>query len=117
MNTTDSQAPVARDASARDPFAPGVRAVRVLAGIGLPVLAVACVGTFVVLLRQSYAGDGVPGPLADLAMWSLGLSGLVGLWALGMPRDAVGHRVRCGAVLAQYALAVAAPLLAAVDFA
>ncbi|MFF8290948.1 hypothetical protein ACF068_17205 [Streptomyces sp. NPDC016309] len=98
-----------------DPFAPSTRAVRFLAGTGLVLLAFAFVMTLVVLLRQSYAGDGVAGPLAGLAMWSLGLSALVGLWAACLPVDAVGHRVRRAAVCVQYAAMVAGPLMAAVD--
>ncbi|MEV3990521.1 hypothetical protein AB0J57_16595 [Streptomyces sp. NPDC049837] len=121
MNATDSQGPTAPGHSAlghsaQGPFAPSTRAVRVFAGIGLLLLAVTFVGTLVILLRQAYVGDGANGPLTELAMWSLGLSGLVGLWALCLPRDAISHAVRRGAVLAQYALAVAGPLLAVVDF-
>lgn len=101
---------------AQDPFAPSTKAVRVFAGIGLVVLAAMVVGTVVIMLRQVLGGDGRSGPLMELALWSLGLSGVLGLWALCLPHDAVGHGVRRGAVFAQYALAVGGPLLAAVDF-
>ncbi|MGA5424008.1 hypothetical protein [Streptomyces lavendulocolor] len=98
-----------------DPFAPSTGAVRVFAGTGLVLLVGAFLVTVVLMLRQSYAGDGAPGPLRELAMWSLSLSGLVGLWAMCLPGDAVGHRVRPGAVFVQYALMAGGPLLAAFD--
>ncbi|MGA4958507.1 hypothetical protein [Streptomyces lavendulocolor] len=98
-----------------DPFAPSTGAVRVFAGTGLVLLVGAFLVTVVLMLRQSYAGDGMPGPLRELAMWSLSLSGLVGLWAMCLPGDAVGHRVRRGAVFVQYALMAGGPLLAAFD--
>ncbi|MGA5556994.1 hypothetical protein [Streptomyces lavendulocolor] len=98
-----------------DPFAPSTGAVRVFAGTGLVLLVGAFLVTVVLMLRQSFAGDGAPGPLKELAMWSLSLSGLVGLWAMCLPGDAVGHRVRRGAVFVQYALMAGGPLLAAFD--
>ncbi|GAA2483146.1 hypothetical protein GCM10010393_12340 [Streptomyces gobitricini] len=103
--------------SAGDPFAPSTAAVRVFAGVGLVLLVFAFLATVLVMLRQAYVGDGASGPLGTFAMWSLGLSGLVGLWAMCLPHDAVGHRGRRGAVFVQYALMVCGPLLAAVDFA
>ncbi|MEU0657537.1 hypothetical protein [Streptomyces lavendulocolor] len=98
-----------------DPFAPSTGAVRVFAGTGLVLLVGAFLVTVVLMLRQSFAGDGAPGPLKELAMWFLSLSGLVGLWAMCLPGDAVGHRVRRGAVFVQYALMACGPLLAAFD--
>ncbi|MEU0717847.1 hypothetical protein ABZ498_11765 [Streptomyces lavendulocolor] len=98
-----------------DPFAPSTGAARVFAVTGLVLLVGAFLVTVVLMLRQSYAGDGAPGPLRELAMWSLSLSGLVGLWAMCLPGDAVGHRVRRGAVFVQYALMAGGPLLAAFD--
>ncbi|MEU7279082.1 hypothetical protein AB0A69_09925 [Streptomyces sp. NPDC045431] len=100
-----------------DPFAPSTGAVRVFAGIGLLLLAVAFVATLVIVLNQAYSGDGGSGPLIGAAMWSMGLSGLVGLAALCAPRDTLDHAVRRGAVFAQYALAFGGPVLAAIDFA
>ncbi|WP_143608634.1 hypothetical protein [Streptomyces sp. CB03234] len=120
MNATDSakagtEAETKTAPRPHDPFAPSTGAVRVFAGIGLLLLAVTFVGTLAIVLHQAFGGDGASGPMTELAMWSLGLSGLVGLWALCLPRDAVDHGVRCGAVVVQYALAVAGPLLASVD--
>ncbi|MGA5407137.1 hypothetical protein ACPCSC_07700 [Streptomyces lavendulocolor] len=102
-------------APAPAPFAPSTGAVRVFAGTGLVLLVGAFLVTVALMLRQSFAGDGTPGPLRELAMWSLSLSGLVGLWAMCLPGDAVGHRVRRGAVFVQYALMAGGPLLAAFD--
>ncbi|MER7108418.1 hypothetical protein [Streptomyces sp. NPDC000229] len=110
MNSTET----ARQAN--DPFTPSTTAVRVFAGTGLLLLAFSFVVTLVVLLRQAYVGDGANGPLTGPALWSLGLSGVVGLWALCLPRDAVGHEVRRGAVFVQYALVAGGPVLAVVDF-
>ncbi|MGA4866223.1 hypothetical protein ACPB9J_26645 [Streptomyces lavendulocolor] len=108
-------APAPDPAPGGGPFAPSTGAVRVFAGTGLVLLVGAFLVTVVLMLRQSYAGDGTPGPLRELAMWSLSLSGLVGLWAMCLPGDAVGHRVRRGAVFVQYALMAGGPLLAAFD--
>ncbi|MFF9865287.1 MULTISPECIES: hypothetical protein [unclassified Streptomyces] len=96
---------------------PSTRPVRIFAGAGLLLLPVALVAWGVIVLEQAYSGDGASGPLGELALWSLGFSGLLGLWALSLPQDAVRHAVRRGAVCVQYALALACPLLAAVDFA
>jgi hypothetical protein len=98
-----------------DPFAPSTGAVRVFAGTGLVLLVGAFLVTVALMLRQSFVGDGAPGPLKEPALWSLSLSGLVGLWAMCLPGDAVGHRVRRGAVFVQYALMAGGPLLAAFD--
>ncbi|QGV80006.1 hypothetical protein [Streptomyces ficellus] len=106
MDTTETTAPT---------FAPSTGAVRVFAGIGLLLLVFAFLLTVGIVLHQAYSGDGASGPSTELALWALGFSGLVGLWAMSLPKEAVGHAVRRGAVFAQYALMAAGPLLAAVD--
>ncbi|MDQ8706017.1 hypothetical protein RCO28_26580 [Streptomyces sp. LHD-70] len=99
-----------------DPFAPSTKAVRVFAGIGLLLLPVVVVVFVIIVLNQSYSGDGVAGPLVGMAPWAMGVSGVLGLLALILPSDMLTHPARSATVKVQYALAVAAPILAAVDF-
>ncbi|MFM9370612.1 hypothetical protein [Streptomyces sp. Da 82-17] len=118
MTTPESQpepTPTGTTAPA-DPFAPSTRAVRVFAGIGLLLLPVVFVVYAVIILNQSYSGDGVPGHLVPIAPWLMALSGILGLLGLFLPSDTTAHSARSTTVKAQYALAVAAPILSAVDF-
>ncbi|MGW7068728.1 hypothetical protein ACWGII_09085 [Streptomyces sp. NPDC054855] len=48
-------------------------------GIGFLLLAVAYATFVIVVLDQSYSGDGADGPLADVAQSSMGLSAAAGL--------------------------------------
>ncbi|GAA3162957.1 MULTISPECIES: hypothetical protein [Streptomyces] len=100
-----------------DPFAPSTPAVRVFAGIGLLLLVLAFGAFVVIALRQAYTGDGASGPLVSLAPWSLALSAVTGLAALCLPNAAMSHTVRSRTVALQYGLALAGPVLAAIDFA
>ncbi|MYU51091.1 MULTISPECIES: hypothetical protein [Streptomyces] len=106
----------AAPAAAADPFAPSTAAVRVFAGIGLPLLAVAYGAFLLIVLNQAYSGDGTSGPLVGVAQWSMGLSAVAGMSALCLPSAVVSHAARRGAVRLQYALAFAGPALAAIDF-
>ncbi|MFJ8645959.1 hypothetical protein ACIRNI_07525 [Streptomyces sp. NPDC093546] len=112
MTTTTSET-TATD----DPFAPSTSALRIFAGFGILLLAGAFVATLVIGINQAYTGDGANGPLFGAALWSIGLSGLVGLVALCAPRDVMDYAARRGAVFIQYALAFGGPALAAIDFA
>ncbi|MFF4699997.1 hypothetical protein [Streptomyces chattanoogensis] len=117
MTTPDPKSTVAPAAAANDPFAPSTAAVRVFAGIGLLLLAVAYGALLIIVLNQAYSGDGASGPLVGAAQWSMGLSAVVGLLALCLPNAVVSHAVRRWAVWLQYALGFAGPALAAIDFA
>ncbi|MFD9484114.1 hypothetical protein [Streptomyces sp. NPDC059991] len=103
--------------AAADPFAPSTAPVRIFAGIGLLLLALACGAFIVVVLGQAYSGDGASGPLVEEAQWSMGLSAVAGALALCLPTTMVSYPARRTAVRLQYALAVAGPALAAIDFA
>ncbi len=98
------------------PFAPSPAAVRVSAALGLLALVLAYGVWLLVVLHQAYRGDGTSGPLVDASLWSMKLSAVVGVVALALPRTVLGHAARVRAVWAQYALAVAGPVLAAVHF-
>lgn len=116
MTTPDLPSTAAPSAAA-DPFAPSTATVRIFAGIGLLLLALAYGAFIVIVLGQSYSGDGAGGSLVEEAQWSMGLSAVAGLGALCLPATAVSHTARRGAVMLQYALALAGPALAAIDFA
>ncbi|MFI8255909.1 hypothetical protein ACWEPA_29125 [Streptomyces filamentosus] len=89
------------------PYAPGATALRVLAGVGL-LLAVVCVlATAAVTLDDAVSGDGSGGVFVAAGFWAVGLAHLLGVAALVVPRRAL--------VTAQYALALAGPLLALMD--
>ncbi|MGV9690738.1 hypothetical protein ACWDUX_16680 [Streptomyces sp. NPDC003444] len=101
--TTDPTAP----ADATDPTAPSPRALRVLALCGFPLLAACLVVTAVLGLTDAIEGDGVGGGFLTAGFWSLVLGAVAGAAALAVPRRAL--------VAAQYALAFAGPVLAALD--
>ncbi|WP_030669904.1 hypothetical protein [Streptomyces rimosus] len=98
-----------------DPFAPSKAALRVFALLGFPLLAVAWVLFAVIVLNQAYSGDGASGPLAGAAQVALMLSPVAGLVSFCLP-DTPGLRARRITIWIQYALLVAGPVLAAVDF-
>lgn len=100
-----------------DPFAPSTSALRALAALGLLLLVVAYGTFFIIVLNQAYSGDGASGPLVGLAQGAMGLSAVVGLSALALPSEGMSYAARRGAVWLQYALALAGPVLAAIDFA
>ncbi|MFD8012694.1 hypothetical protein [Streptomyces sp. NPDC058955] len=81
--------------------------LRVLAGLGLLLVAVCTVATMMVTLDDAISDDGVGGAFITAGFWSVGLAALAGVAALAVPRRTL--------VAAQYALAVAAPLLALMD--
>ncbi|WP_329281541.1 hypothetical protein [Streptomyces sp. NBC_00691] len=90
-----------------DPYAPSPRALRVVAGCGFLLLAACFVATVVAVLGDAVSGDGVAGGLVTAAFWTLGLGAATGVAALAAPRK--------GLVIAEYALAITAPLLALMD--
>ncbi|MFC7975105.1 hypothetical protein ACFUT3_07680 [Streptomyces cinereoruber] len=92
---------------APDPTAPSTRALRVIALCGFLLLAGCLVLTAVLGLVDAVEGDGVGGGLLTAGLWSLALGAAAGTAALAVPRRAL--------VAAQYALAFAAPVLAALD--
>ncbi|MFC7927908.1 hypothetical protein [Streptomyces cinereoruber] len=92
---------------APDPTAPSTRALRVLALCGFFLLAGCLVLTAVLGLVDAVEGDGVGGGFLTAGLWSLALGAAAGTAALAVPRRAL--------VAAQYALAFAAPVLAALD--
>ncbi|MEU7020405.1 hypothetical protein ABZ990_07065 [Streptomyces sp. NPDC046203] len=87
--------------------AANARALRVFAGFGFVLLFVCAFGTGAVVLGDAVSGDGVAGGFASAAGWALVLSGVTGLAVLFLPRKAL--------LIAQYALALAAPVLALLD--
>ncbi|MER6997621.1 hypothetical protein [Streptomyces sp. NPDC000410] len=91
-----------------------VRALRVTAGIGLGVLLLAFLLTVGIIVDGAVGhGDDHVAPSAiEASMWSLGLSGAAGLGAAAIPRGAIPRRVRAGAVVAQYGLMFAGPIVA-----
>ncbi|MFF3322148.1 hypothetical protein [Streptomyces sp. NPDC002889] len=93
-----------------------VRALRVKALIGLGLLVLAFVATMMITLVDAVdPHDGVSGPLIDLALSCLALSGAAGLTAAAVPRTGMECSVRAKAVVAQYALMALGPLLALLD--
>ncbi|NBE56421.1 hypothetical protein [Streptomyces boluensis] len=115
MTASNSQ-PASPEGESPDPFAPSTKAVRIFAGLGILLLPLLCVVYFVIILSQVYSGDEASGPLAGVAPWFLGLSGIVGLIAMCMPGDDLSHSMRRKLVIAQYVLVVGGPALAAIDF-
>ncbi|RSS33302.1 hypothetical protein [Streptomyces sp. WAC08241] len=90
-----------------DPTAPSTRALRVLALCGFLLLAGCLVLTAVFGLVDAVEGDGVGGGFLVAGFWALALGAVAGAAALAVPRSAL--------VAAQYALAFAGPVLAALD--
>ncbi|NML50074.1 hypothetical protein HHL19_10380 [Streptomyces sp. R302] len=90
-----------------DPYAPGTTALRVLAGVGLLLVAACVVATMMVTVADGISGDGVGGGFITAGFWAVGLAAAVGVAALVVPRRAL--------VAAQYALALAGPVLALMD--
>ncbi|MGW0464543.1 hypothetical protein ACWDX6_04590 [Streptomyces sp. NPDC003027] len=91
------------------------RALRFAALGGFLALFASLVLTAIVVLNDAVAGDGRAGSAVDTAFWALALGAVLGLLAAVPPRAALAHRVRKGAVLLQYTLAVIAPLFALMD--
>ncbi|WP_432060683.1 hypothetical protein [Streptomyces sp. S1] len=104
---TDATAPTESATTATDPTAPSPRALRVLALCGFPLLAACLVVTAVLGLTDAIEGNGVGGGFLTAGFWSLVLGAVAGAAALAVPRRAL--------VAAQYALAFAGPVLAALD--
>ncbi|MFE4309280.1 hypothetical protein ACFRR6_24885 [Streptomyces sp. NPDC056891] len=92
---------------ATDPNAPSPGALRVVAGCGFLLLAACFVATVVVVLGDAVEGDGAAKGFVTAAFWTLFLGALTGVAALIAPRK--------GLVIAEYALAVTAPVLALMD--
>ncbi|MFH9723073.1 hypothetical protein ACH4M4_08890 [Streptomyces sp. NPDC017254] len=89
-----------------DPNAPSPRSLRVIAGCGFLLLAACLVATVVVVLEGAIGGDDVVPGFATAAFWALCLGALVAVAALIAPRR--------GLVIAEYSLAITAPLLAVI---
>ncbi|WP_406060870.1 hypothetical protein OG462_24935 [Streptomyces sp. NBC_01077] len=87
--------------------APNTRALRLTAAGGFLFLAVCFVATVVVVLEDAIGGDGAATGFITAGFWGLGLGALAGVAALIAPRK--------GLVIAQYTLAITAPLLALMD--
>ncbi|WP_329394780.1 hypothetical protein [Streptomyces melanogenes] len=117
MTAFDPSSTADPSAAAAEPFAPSTAAVRIFAGIGFLLLALAYGVFLVVVLGQAYSGDGASGPLVEAAQWAMGLSAAAGALALCLPSTMVSHAARRTAVRLQYVLALAGPALAAIDFA
>ncbi|GHG34054.1 hypothetical protein [Streptomyces zaomyceticus] len=92
---------------APDPYAPSRRALRVVAGCGFLLLAACFVATVMVVLRDAVEGDGAARGFVTAAFWTLFLGALSGVAALIAPRK--------GLVIAEYALAIVAPVVALMD--
>ncbi|MFD4377766.1 hypothetical protein [Streptomyces sp. NPDC058486] len=90
-----------------DPYALSPLALRAFAGFGLLLVAVCTVATMAVTLDDAISGDGSGGGFVVTGFWALGLAAAAGVAALVVPRRAL--------VVAQYALALAGPLLALMD--
>ncbi|WP_399087955.1 hypothetical protein ACGH2B_12310 [Streptomyces sp. BBFR2] len=117
MTTPATRSTAPTPPAAPDPFAPSTRALRVFAGLGFPLLAVAYGAFVIVVLQQAYSGDGASGPFLGASQLSMGLSAVTGLAALCLPTDAITHTTRRRTVTLQYVLALTGPALAAIDFA
>ncbi|MET9538243.1 hypothetical protein ABZY16_12145 [Streptomyces sp. NPDC006553] len=90
-----------------DPHAPSSRALRVVAGFGFLLLAACFVATVMVVLVDAVEGDGAAKGFVTAAFWTLLLGALTGVAALIAPRK--------GLVIAEYVLAITAPVLALMD--
>ncbi|MCX4982572.1 hypothetical protein [Streptomyces sp. NBC_00572] len=90
-----------------DPYAPSPRALRVIAGCGFLLLAACFVATFIAVLSDAIQGDGAAKGFVTAAFWTLVVGALTGVAALIAPRK--------GLVIAQYVLAITAPVLALMD--
>ncbi|WP_055601051.1 hypothetical protein [Streptomyces aureus] len=90
-----------------DPYGPSPRALRVLAGCGFLLLAACFLATVVVALGDAMEQNGTSEGFITAAFWTLLLGALTGVAALIAPRK--------GLVIAEYALAIAAPVLALMD--
>ncbi|MGY3850962.1 hypothetical protein ACWV2X_37915 [Streptomyces hydrogenans] len=104
---TPATAPHAPAPRTADPNSPGATALRVMAGLGLLLVAVCAVATMAVTLTDAVSGDGVGGGFVTAGFWAVGLAALAGVAALAVPGRAL--------VAAQYVLALAGPLLALMD--
>ncbi|MFE6100995.1 hypothetical protein ACFVQ4_13620 [Streptomyces laurentii] len=87
--------------------AAGRLGLRIAAGCGLALLLVCAFLTVVAVLGDAVGGDGASGGFSTAAFWAVALSGVAGLAALVAPRK--------GLVIAQYVLALGAPVLALLD--
>lgn len=92
---------------APDPYAPSALALRAFAGFGLLLVAACTVATMAAILTDAISGDGVGGGFITAGFWAEGLAAAAGVAALVVPRRAL--------VTAQYALALAGPVLALLD--
>ncbi|BAU85132.1 hypothetical protein SLA_4244 [Streptomyces laurentii] len=81
--------------------------LRMVAGCGLALLLVCAFFVVTAVLGDAVGGDGVSSGFSTAAFWALALSGVAGLAALAVPRK--------GLVIAQYVLALGAPVLALLD--
>ncbi|MFE3140723.1 hypothetical protein [Streptomyces scopuliridis] len=91
-------------------------ALRLWALGGLGLLLGGYLVTVVIALTDAVdPADGVAGAYISAGFWSLHLSGLVGLAAAALPAGSMLRGVRCGAVVAQYVLLAAGPVLALMD--
>ncbi|MFE4590571.1 hypothetical protein [Streptomyces laurentii] len=96
---TETEAETAVDA--------GRLGLRIAAGCGLGLLLVCAFLTVAAVLDDAVGGDGASGGFSTAAFWAVALSGVAGLAALVAPRK--------GLVIAQYVLALGAPVLALLD--
>ncbi|MFJ4339476.1 hypothetical protein [Streptomyces sp. NPDC088915] len=94
-------------AAPADPTAPDTRAPRVLALCGFLLLAGCLVLTAAFGLVDAAEGDGAGGGFLVAGFWALALGAVTGAAALAVPRGVL--------VAAQYAPALAGPVLAALD--
>ncbi len=107
MTTPTTPAADLTDRTAPDPTAPNTRALRVLALCGFLLLVGCPVLAAVLGLVDAVEGDGVGGGFLTAGFLAPALGAVAGAAALAAPRRAL--------VAAQYALALAAPVLAALD--
>jgi hypothetical protein len=98
--TTETTTATATDAANRV-------GLRIAAGCGFGLLLVCAFLTVAAVLDDAISGDGVSSGFSTAAFWAVALSGVAGLAALVAPRK--------GLVIAQYVLALGAPVLALLD--
>ncbi|KOX36183.1 MULTISPECIES: hypothetical protein [unclassified Streptomyces] len=106
-HTTESATTESAATGPAGPTAPNRRALRVLALCGFLLLAACLVLTAALGLTDAVEGDGTDDGFLAAGFWALALGAGAGATALAAPRRAF--------VAAQYALAFAGPLLAALD--
>ncbi|MEV6395470.1 hypothetical protein AB0M39_11945 [Streptomyces sp. NPDC051907] len=90
-------------------------APRLVAVGGLVLLAPLVFVVGAIVLDDSLFGDGSIGLASEASGLALALSALTGLLAAALPRATLGRQLRTKAVMVQYALALIAPLIAAMD--